>query len=67
MTEDLSTTQVARQHEVHPTTVLRWIASGELDATWVGRRLRIKQADADAMRRPVTQQLTITGSTGETT
>lgn len=62
MADELSTTEVARQHQVHPTTVLRWIASGDLDAHWVGRRLRVKQSDSDAMRQPVTTtQLAITG------
>ncbi|GAB3251361.1 helix-turn-helix domain-containing protein [Kineosporia babensis] len=53
MDDELSTTQVARQHQVHPTTVLRWIAAGDLDAHWVGKRLRVKKSDSDAIRQPV--------------
>jgi excisionase family DNA binding protein len=46
----LTTRDVARRLGVHPQTVRRWIASGRLPATRIGKDYRISRADLDAAR-----------------
>jgi excisionase family DNA binding protein len=51
---DISIQQAAEQKNVHANTIRGLIASGELKAFRLGAKLiRIKQADLDAIYRPV--------------
>lgn len=46
--EWLSTTEAAHRAGVQPKTVRAWVASGDLPASYRGRRRAIKAADLDA-------------------
>lgn len=45
MDEYLTTKEIASMLKVHILTIRRWIASGKLPATFLGKEFRIKRAD----------------------
>jgi excisionase family DNA binding protein len=52
----LSISELAELWSVHPTTVRRWIAAGELESVQLGSRRRVPRAAAeDYMRRHSTR------------
>lgn len=49
--DELRVSEIAAQERVHPATVRRWIASGDLPAHRVGPRLiRVRRVDLEAFR-----------------
>jgi excisionase family DNA binding protein len=53
-TSYLSPKAAAQLLDIHPRTVLRWIAAGRLPAFRVGRLVRIARADLLAAASPIT-------------
>jgi excisionase family DNA binding protein len=45
MDEYLTTKEIASALKVHILTIRRWIASGKLPATFLGKEFRIKKSD----------------------
>jgi excisionase family DNA binding protein len=45
--EFLTVAQIAEQFKVNQQTVRNWISDGELEAHWLGRRVRILRSEVD--------------------
>ena len=58
MSDLLSIQEVAELTGLHEITIRRYVRSGELEAVWIGRRIRVRSAAIDELLKPLQPDVT---------